>query len=111
MTIEEVRTLRQEVARVQVESTILEYCLDLVRATRTSGDGVVGVSVRGGLQLVAAVRGLAFLRGRDYAVPEDVRDLAVPILAHRLSRLDGEWDMLQRRKALEDVVQRILPPR
>ena len=58
--------------------------MGLLAATRTSPDLRLGASPRAGLQLVRAARATAALDGRDYVLPDDVQDLAVPVLAHRL---------------------------
>ena len=70
--------------RVAVTRDIEEYLLDLVRATRTDARLVRGVSTRGAQSLYRAVRAYALVQGRGYVIPEDVRTLAVPVLAHRV---------------------------
>ena len=58
--------------------------MDLVQATRNDSQILNGVSPRGSLALFRAVRAYAMVQGRDYAVPEDIKTLAVPVLAHRI---------------------------
>jgi MoxR-like ATPase len=70
--------------RVQVDDTISAYILDLIQGTRDSKDLQVGGSTRAALNLYRAVQALALLEGRDYVVPDDVKRLAVPALAHRV---------------------------
>ncbi|MFC7154371.1 AAA family ATPase [Halomarina halobia] len=70
---------------VTVEGRIREYIVDLARATRTDGRVEIGVSPRGVQRLFEATRARATIRGRDYAVPDDVKRLAVPVLRHRLA--------------------------
>lgn len=67
-----------------VPGEVEEYLLDLVRATRSDPRFVRGVSTRGAVSLHRAIRAYALLRGRGFAIPEDVRDLAEPVLAHRV---------------------------
>ena len=81
----EVLDLQRAVRAVRVEDSIAEYLLDLVHATREVKDQLsVGVSTRGALTLYRAAQGLALVSGRDYVVPDDVKSLAVPVLAHRV---------------------------
>jgi MoxR-like ATPase len=108
---ESIQSVRTTVARLFVEQSILEYCLDLVRATRVHGDVSLGVSVRGGLQLVAAAKGLAYLRGQDFVSPKEVRDMAIPCLSHRLSFSDGHRDTAQKRAVIQEILERVRSPK
>ncbi|WP_406700354.1 MoxR family ATPase [Singulisphaera sp. Ch08] len=81
---EDVLQLQRAVRNVRVDDAIAEYLLDIVHATRKGEDLHVGVSTRGALTLYRAAQSLAFVSGRDYVVPDDVKSLAVPVLAHRV---------------------------
>jgi MoxR-like ATPase len=81
---EALAALRDEVAAVRVHPEIEDYVLDLVAATRSSTALARGVSIRGAEALLRAARALARLRGRPYVVPEDIRALVIPVLAHRV---------------------------
>jgi MoxR-like ATPase len=111
LTIERALALRTAVSTVHMEESILEYAADLTRATRGSKGVSHGVSVRGGLQLVIAARALAFVRGRDFVTPADVSDLAVPVMAHRLCFESGEPEVERRRQLIEEILERVRPPR
>jgi MoxR-like ATPase len=80
----EVRKLIEVVRGVHLSDEVKQYVVDLVGATRASADLRLGASPRAGLQLVRASRARAALEGRDYVLPDDVQELAVPVLAHRL---------------------------
>ncbi len=80
----EVLELQAAVRAVRVESSVLDYLLAIVRATRDSKDLSVGASPRGALALHRASQAHALLSGRDYVTPDDVKSLAVPVLAHRV---------------------------
>jgi MoxR-like ATPase len=81
----DVRRLQKAVRQVKVDDTIAEYLLDIVKETRKKdGELNVGVSTRGALTLYRAAQGLAFVSGRDYVVPDDIKTLAVPVLSHRV---------------------------
>jgi MoxR-like ATPase len=79
-----VLTMQEAARRVTVAPALRGYVLDLLAATRTSREIYLGASPRAGIALVRAAKALALLRGRDYAVPQDVKDLAVRVLGHRV---------------------------
>ncbi len=80
----EIAALQARVRDVQVDEAIIDYIIELVAATRESDRLHVGVSPRGSLALRRAVQALALVKGRAYAVPDDVKRLAVPCLSHRV---------------------------
>jgi MoxR-like ATPase len=84
VSIEELIEAQQAVKEVHVERLILEYIVSLVEASRNHDDVYLGASPRGSLALYNTARAWAALRGRDYVIPDDVKDLAEPSLAHRL---------------------------
>jgi MoxR-like ATPase len=80
----DVHGLQEDVERVRAEDSVLDYLMALVTATRTSPQLRLGVSPRGALALLRAARARALIDGRDFVVPDDVKSLAVPALAHRV---------------------------
>jgi MoxR-like ATPase len=84
VSLEELGGLREQTAAARVHLDIEDYLLDLVQATRSSAALARGVSTRGAEALQRAARARAVLQGRDFVIPEDVRELAVPVLAHRV---------------------------
>jgi MoxR-like ATPase len=84
VTCDEVIDLQQTVKHVCVDRSVAQYILQLVGATRNDMRLRLGVSPRGSLTLYRTSQVRAFLEGRDYVLPEDVRALAVPVLAHRM---------------------------
>jgi len=90
---------------VYVSESIRLYMVDLVRATRASPRVQVGASPRGSLALYTLARGRAALEGRDFVTPDDVKRVAVPALAHRLTLRPELW--VQRVRP-EEVVQEVL---
>jgi MoxR-like ATPase len=80
----EVLALQEAVGRVTVVPELRRYVVDLLGATRESRDVYLGASPRAGIALVRAAKALALLRGRDFVVPQDVKDLAGRVLSHRL---------------------------
>jgi len=84
MDVDDVLALQARVPEVRMEEAIVEYVLTLVEATRRNDELTVGISPRGALALAQAARASALLAGRDYVVPDDVKDLATAVCAHRL---------------------------
>ena len=84
VSTQEVLQLQEAVRRVTVDEDMSDYMLDLVEATRRSDDLHVGASTRGALAFYRASQASALAAGRDYVVPDDVKQLAVPVLAHRV---------------------------
>src|SRR5581483_5941705 len=79
---EELRALQEQALRVRVDDAIVDYTLSIVEKTRAHESLALGVSPRGAQALYRAVQALAMIEGRDYAVPDDVKRLTVPVFAH-----------------------------
>ncbi len=75
---------RREIQSVNVEEKVLNFIAQITRSTRQSPSLVVGCSPRASVMLLQAAKALAALRGRDYVTPDDVKDIAVPVLQHRV---------------------------
>jgi MoxR-like ATPase len=97
--------MQKSVESVHVAESVRGYCVDLVAATRASASAAVGASPRGSLALMKLARCRAAVRGRDYALPDDVKAIAVPALAHRIVLRPELW--VQQITA-EDVVREVL---
>jgi MoxR-like ATPase len=104
--ISDVLTLQEQVRSVKVAEPLAEYILDVVEATRQHPDIALGASTRAALGLYRAAQSSAFVDGRNYAVPDDVKRLAVSVLAHRL--LSKRWSQGIRDDAAIDAVNDIL---
>ena len=83
--------MMRAIETVTVDPSVSRYCVDLAAATRTHQHIMVGASPRGALGLLLGARGLAVVRGRDYVIPEDVKAVAHPVLAHRLTLRPELW--------------------
>src|SRR5262245_42461162 len=81
---EQVVALQQRTRQVRFENSLADYLLEIVDATRSHPDIVLGASPRAALGLYRSAQAWALLEGRDYVVPDDVKRLVVPVLAHRL---------------------------
>lgn len=84
LNAEEIVAMQKEANEVYVHKCIMEYIVSIVEATRKDTGILMGVSTRGSLALLRAVKAYAYMKGRDYVVPEDVKTLAIPVLSHRL---------------------------
>jgi MoxR-like ATPase len=91
--------------QVEVSQDILEYVVTIIQATRSHAQIQVGASPRGGLALVQLARAQAVLENRDYVVPDDVKRVAVPALAHRITLRPELW---VRQVSSDDVVASVL---
>jgi MoxR-like ATPase len=101
----ELLDMQDSLEEVHVSDTIGYYMVDVVAATRSHPDVQVGASPRGALALMKASRGRALLDGRDFVTPEDVKAIAVPALAHRLTLRPEMW---VRRVGGNEIVASIL---
>ena len=83
-SVDELRGMQTSIRDIYVDSSVAEYIVRLVGATRTHPDVYLGASPRGSIALYRAGQALAGLMGRDYVIPDDIKALAEPALAHRL---------------------------
>ena len=97
--------MQQAVEQVHVEESLGLYIVDLAVATRSAPGVQVGASPRGSLALLKLARCRAALSGRDFATPDDVKAVAVPALAHRLTLRPELW--VERRRS-DDIVRELL---
>jgi MoxR-like ATPase len=84
LTIDDLRSMQTAVREIYVDPTVAEYIVRLVSGTRNHPDVYLGASPRGSIALYRAGQAMAGLLGRDYVIPDDVKALAEPALAHRL---------------------------
>ncbi len=100
-----VLAMRSALESVEVSEDLLDYVVAIVTATRRDPQIQVGASPRGGLALVQLARGQALLHQRDYVIPDDIKQVAVPALAHRVTLRPELW---VRQVSADDVVSRLL---
>jgi MoxR-like ATPase len=101
----EVLAMRAALEDVEVSVDLIDYVVALVRATREHRQIQVGASPRGGLAIIQLARGQALLRLRDYVIPDDIKSVAVPALAHRITLRPELW---VRQVQPDDVVAGLL---
>jgi MoxR-like ATPase len=102
---DELIAMRRSLEDVEVSPDLLEYVVAIIKATREHAQIQVGASPRGGLALVHLARGQAVLHNRDYVIPDDIKSIALPALAHRITLRPELW---VRQVSPDDVVARLL---
>ncbi|GAA4416932.1 MoxR family ATPase [Georgenia halophila] len=109
---EDLEAAQAEVREVQVAPEVIGYVVDIVRATRTSPSLSLGVSPRGATALLATARAWAWLSGRGYVTPDDVKALAHPTLRHRVQlRAEAELEGVTAETVLDGVLGTVPVPR
>ena len=111
-TVEDILTLRKQVQTVRVEDNILDYIIDLVERTRQHPDLLLGASPRAAVAWLNATKASACLAGRDYVIPDDVKEVAAPLLRHRLLlKPEAQLDNLQIDETIASILKQISVPR
>jgi len=106
VSLADVKAMQAEVREVKFEDSLVEYLQDIVDRTRQSNDLQVGVSTRGALAFYRAAQANAFIGRRDYVVPDDIKELAISVLAHRV--MPRGFAAGSERLAVESMIQRCL---
>lgn len=109
-TKEDILALQDACTSVYVHPAMMTYMVDLVQATRSHAQVITGVSPRGTLALLKAAQAYAMIQGRDYVVPEDVKMVAVPVMAHRLVISRGFGSLSNGRQIIEELLGTIAVP-
>mgnify|MGYP001267578986 FL=1 len=105
ISLEEVHEIQQAILSVTMDPSIQRYVLSLVRETRESKQTLLGVSPRGSLFLSRMAKAKAYFSGRDYVIPDDVKNLFVPVCAHRMMI---KPEMKYENQSSEDILEQIL---
>jgi MoxR-like ATPase len=104
-SVEELRLMQAEVMKTKVEDKVFNYIYEIVKTTRDNRDIMVGASPRAGIGLLNLSKAIAQMRGRDFVIPDDVKEFAPAVLRHRIqlrpeSEIEGQ--------TTDDVIKRIL---
>src|SRR5262252_8090679 len=103
---------REAVTKVVLSDELIDYIVDVIRSTREHSSLDVGASTRAANMLAAGVRAYAVLHGRDFVIPDDVKELALPVLRHRLTMSPGaEIEGLSTDRILRDILDQTPAPR
>ena len=104
--------VRDEVAHISLSDPLVDYIVDVIRATREHSSLEVGASTRAANMLAAAARAFAVLCGRDFVIPDDIKFLALPVLRHRLTLSpSAEIEGLTADRILREVLDQTPAPR
>ncbi len=105
-------TLRQCLKKILIKEDLIEYLVTIVRATRTHQSVMVGAGPRATQALLLSSRACAAIEGRDFVIPDDIKHMAFPVLAHRLIlRPEYEIEGLTIIEVIKDILQNIAVPR
>ena len=107
MQAEEIVEMQCLVENVRVEASLVSYVLDIAKVTRSSSAIALGASPRAARALYRAAQAFAFLEGYDYVLPRHLKELAVPVLAHRLLLTEGSSGV-DRMKQADAILQALL---
>lgn len=110
VTKEELLALKEEAKQVYVHPAVEGYLVDVAAATRDSSRTVMGASPRGTLALMRAAKVWAYMEGRSYVIPEDVKKLAVPVLAHRLVLSYDQNRFREAERLVAEVLEKVPVP-
>jgi len=106
-TSEELLQLKQHIQSVRVDESLASYLVDIIGATRNHEYILLGCSPRASISLFRAAQALASYEGRDYVMPEDIRDLAIPVLSHRIIlKQEAKIKRVSAEQIIEEIVGR-----
>jgi MoxR-like ATPase len=110
--VDELVALRKAHQAITVEGPVLDYINSIVRTTRAWSAVAMGASPRGAIALLVTAQSLALLRGRAFVIPDDVKEMALPVLRHRiLLRPEAEVEGIQTDQVLQQILQSLPVPR
>ncbi|HHV29447.1 AAA family ATPase [Acetivibrio mesophilus] len=110
-TTQELIELKERVKEVRVEDCLKEYIINIVDMTRKDNNVVLGCSPRGSLNLYKASKAWAFIKGRDYVLPDDIQKMAVPVLSHRIIINQGaKMKNIKASDIISDIIQKTEVP-
>jgi MoxR-like ATPase len=110
-SLEELNELQMFVKNVRVDESLASYIVDLISATRRHEQVSLGCSPRASISLFRAAQASAAYDGRDYVIPEDIRDLAVPVLSHRLMlKQEAKIKRITNENIIHEIIKRQIIP-
>lgn len=110
MNAKELLELREKASKVYVHEDVRKYLVELVQKTRDNGRILMGVSPRGTLAMLKCMKAYALLQGREYCIPDDVKTLAVPVLAHRIVMNYGYSRPGEAEQYIESILNELTVP-
>jgi len=112
MNVDQLLEIRSASFRVEADQSVVNYIVEIVRNSRSLASLSLGASPRSGVMLLRAARALAVLRGKTYITPDDVRDMVLPVLRHRIRLTpEAEIDGLTADACLDSLIKQVSVPR
>jgi MoxR-like ATPase len=112
VTADSLAAVRTAVSQIRLSDVLVDYIVDVVRATRQLPSLEIGASTRAATMLASAVRAYAAAQGRDFVIPDDIKALAVPLLRHRVTLApSAEIEGLTTDRAIRDILDQTAAPR
>jgi MoxR-like ATPase len=108
LSSEDILQMQSLVSGVRIEESLLDYVMTIVEATRRSEFLLIGVSPRGSLALCRAAQAMAYFEGRHYCIPDDIKRLVLPVLAHRVVVSSKYSSPYKRSEEAEAILAEIL---
>jgi len=111
ITLEELKEIQNQILEVRQHEDVSRYIINLVNATRNSKDTLLGISPRGTLFISKMAKGVAFYRGRDYTIPDDVKHIFMPVASHRIvPRPEAKYENRSNEDIIKDVMKLVHIP-
>lgn len=111
ITLSDIMQIQQDILSVKMHKDITRYIVQLVHGSRESKDTVLGISPRGSLYLSRMAKGMAYINGRDFVIPDDVKQIFMPVAAHRIvPRPEAKYENRTNEQILSDVIARVKIP-
>lgn len=109
MDPDEVIKIQNEIDQVYISDRVIDYILDIAEVTRSGKFFSAGLSIRGTLALVKTAKTNAYFKGRDFVIPEDIKELAVYTIPHRVL-FKEEYESMEREEIIRSVLEEIKLP-
>jgi MoxR-like ATPase len=112
MSNDDAQELRKKTAEIRVDDTVVNYAVNIVRQTRNWTGISVGSGTRGALSLIRISRAMALIRGRDFVLPADIKEMVLPVLRHRIT-LSPEMEIegFSHDQVLLELLEKVEAPR
>ena len=110
LTLEDILAAKTECEKIFVHTCMREYMVDIVSATRETDSVTMGVSPRGSLALLRSAKAYAYLQGRTFVIPDDVKAVAIPVLAHRIILSYGYGKSNENQAFIERILSQVTVP-
>ena len=107
---EDIKAMKNEVKNIYIHPSLIEYIVKLAEVTRNMGSVAIGISPRGSIAMVNAARAYAYVNGRNYVVPSDIKELALCVWGHRLVFNTGMVAKEKREQTINEALSQVEVP-